>query len=66
MSAATDENLRIGIRLLILALEAAPSLAPILQRGTTLADLQNLLALDDAARKALQDAIDAPPPPAQV
>lgn len=59
MSAATDANLRLGIQLALLALEAAPQLAAMFQRGTTAADLQELLARDDAARDSLQKAIDA-------
>jgi hypothetical protein len=61
MSAASDTNLRLGIQLALLALEAAPQLAALFQKGTTTADLQALLAQDDAARDSLQRAIDAAP-----
>lgn len=66
MSTQTDANLRLGIQLALLALEAAPQLAAMFERGTSQADLQALLAKDDAARDSLQKAIDAagdPPAP---
>jgi len=61
MSQATDANIRLGIQLALLAIEHYPALGAMLQRGTSKADLQALLDADDAARKALQDAIDAAP-----
>lgn len=51
-------NERLAIQLVLLALEHAPQLQAMLQRGVTQVELQALLAADDTAREQLQDAID--------
>jgi hypothetical protein len=61
MSTASDAKLRLGIQLALVLIEASPQLAALFQKGTTTADLQALLAQDDAARDSLQRAIDAAP-----
>lgn len=62
MSAARDTNLRLGIQLLLLAMEASPAIAPMLERGTTKEDLDRLAKEDDDARDQLQASIDAGAP----
>lgn len=52
-------NERLAIQLILLAIEGAPQLQAMLQRGVTLAELQTLLAADDAERERLQAAINA-------
>jgi hypothetical protein len=53
-------NERLAIQLVLLALEHAPQLQAMLQRGVTQVELEALLAADDAERARLQAAIDAP------
>jgi hypothetical protein len=57
MNAASDANIRLGIQLLLIAIEKAPQLAAMIERGVSKVDLDALAAADDAERARLQAAI---------